>query len=317
MTRYLLSYRNEQGEFMKIAAMDTMWMDLSLKDRMKRVGDLGFKGIQLWLGAAELGFGVVKQWPANKTPDSLWLTPKELGETAQEAGIDIVALGQYCILGDMNELGPTPVDVGRRREARIEDIKSMMNYVAEEGAGIVVCESGGDPNRPEQWKALLEITNELVSHAEKVGATLAMEHASIFLVDTEDALLRLVKEVESKSLKINFDPANLALTPPGNRDIPGAIRKLKNHIVVMHAKDAIYHDGPYGTVPGRKATYDCPPIGKGQVPWKECAKVLKEINYGGYLIVEYAEPVHAQKPENVEEGVVEGKRQLEKIFESI
>jgi len=302
---------------MKIAAMDTMWADLSFGDRIRHIADLGFTGIQLWLGAAELGFRVVRQWSLDKEPKPLWVAPKELARVAQDAEINIVALGQYCLLGDMAELGPTAVDVGRRREARIEDIKAMMNYVAEVGTGIVVCESGGDPNRPEQWKALLEITNELVSHAEKVGAMLTMEHASIFLVDTEDALLRLIKEVESKSLKINFDPANLALTPPGNRDIPGAIRKLKNHIVVMHAKDAIYHDGPYGTVPGRKATYDCPPIGKGQVPWKECAKVLKEINYGGYLIVEYAEPVHAQKPENVEEGVVEGKRQLEKIFESI
>ncbi len=284
---------------------------------MRRVGDLGFAGIQLWLGAAELGFRVVKQWPANMYPDSLWLPPRELSKMADGAEIDIVALGQYCLLGDMKELGPTPVDVGRRREARIEDIKAMMNYVAEEGAGIVVCESGGDPNKPEQWKSLLEIANELVSHAEKVGATLAMEHASIFLVDTEDALLRLMKEIESKALRVNFDPANLALTQPGNRDIPGAIRKLKDYIVVMHAKDAIYHNGPYGTIPGKKATYDCPSIGKGQVPWKECARVLREMDYDGYLIVEYAEPVHAQKPENVEEGVVEGKRYLEKIFERV
>lgn len=297
--------------------MDTMWTDLSLEDRMRRVGDLGFSGIQLWLGAAELGFRVVKQWPANMFPESLWAPPRELTKMANEAGIDIVAFGQYCLLGDMDKLGPTPVDVGRRREARIEDIKAMMNYAVEEGAGIVVCESGGDPNKPEQWEPLLEITNELVSHAERVGATLAIEHASIFLIDTEDALIRLMKEIESKALRINFDPANLALTPPGNRDIPGAIRKLKDYLVLMHAKDAIYHDGPYGTITGKKASYDCPSIGKGQVPWKECARVLKEIGYNGYLIVEYAEPVHAQKPENVEQGVVEGKRCLEKIFESV
>jgi len=85
----------------------------------------------------------------------------------------------------------------------------------------------------------------------------------------------------------------------------------------MHAKDAIYHDGPYGTIPGQKAAYDCPLIGKGQVPWRECVKVLKEIGYNGYLIVEYAEPVHAQKPENVEEGVMQGKRYLEKIFANL
>jgi len=299
---------------MKIAAMDTMWTDLSLGNRIRHIADLGFSGIQLWLGAAELGFNVVRQWSPDKEPKPLWLAPRELAKMAQDAEIDIVALGQYCLLGDMAGLGPTAVDVGRRRDARIEDIEAMMNYVAEEGSGIVVCESGGDPNKREQWKPLVEIVNELVAHAENVGAILAIEHASIFLVDTEDALLRLVKEINSKALRINFDPANLALTPPGSRDIPRAIRRLKDHIVIMHAKDAVYHGGPYGTISGQKATYDCPAIGQGQVPWRECAKVLKEIGYKGYLIVEYAEPVHAQKPENVEEGVMQGKRYLEEIF---
>jgi sugar phosphate isomerase/epimerase len=302
---------------MKIAAMDTMWADLSFGDRIRHVADLGFTGIQLWLGAAELGFRVVRQWSLDKEPKPLWMTPKELAKVAQDAEINIVALGQYCVLGDMAGLGPTAVDIGRRREARIEDIKAMMNYVAEVGGGIVVCESGGDPNKPEQWKSLLEIVNELVAHAENVGAILAMEHASIFLIDTEDALLRLVKEINSKALRINFDPANLALTPPGNRDIPSAIRKLQDCIVMMHAKDAIYHKGPYGTTLGEKPTYDCPPMGEGKVPWKECARVLKEIDYKGYLVVEYAEAVHAQKPENVEDGVIQGKRYLEGIFANL
>ncbi len=128
---------------MKIAAMDTMWTGISLENRIRHVADLGFAGIQLWLGAAELGFRVVRQWSLDKEPKPLWLSPRELAKVAQDAEINIVALGQYCLLGDMIELGPTAVDIGRRREARIEDIKAMMNYVAEEGTGVVVCESGG------------------------------------------------------------------------------------------------------------------------------------------------------------------------------
>jgi len=45
----------------------------------------------------------------------------------------------------------------------------------------------------------------------------------------------------------------------------------------------------------------------------ECLKTLKAIGYDDHLIIEYAEPAHAVRPEQREEGIVEGKKFLDEL----
>jgi len=190
-----------------------------------------------------------------------------------------------------------------------------MDFAAEAGVKILICDSGGDPDKPEQWPILLEFMNELVDYAEKVDVILAMENTPQNLVADDDALLRLMKEIPSKALRVHFDPANLNLCPPGNKDVVNAIRKLKDYIVSVHAKDSIYGGGPYGQVsPG---VWLCPPLGKGTTPWRECLKAFKEIGYDGYLIVEYFAPGRETGAEEIESAMVHGKEFLEKLLTEV
>jgi sugar phosphate isomerase/epimerase len=232
---------------------------------------------------------------------------------AQDAGIYINSLGQYTIMGPTIAPVPTEVVKGEARKERLNDIKSLLSYCGEIDSKILICESGGDCDKLEQWKTFKEdFMNDLVSHAEKVGAILAIENTPHNLIKDDDDLLRLMKTFKSKSLKVAFDPANLNLTPPGNRDLPRAIKNLAKYIVIAHAKDSIYGGGKYGKMPD--GTWSCPPIGKGKVPWKECIQSFKEVGYNGWLTVEYSYPFTEVSFEERRQAAINGKNHLLKFL---
>ena len=297
----------------KIAALDVMFYDLPFEDRLRKIKELGFTGTELWLGSAELGFNVEREWPESHEVRRISVPPVELRRLAEETGLSINSFGQYGIMGPATGPFPTEVVSGDARKKRLDDMKGLLTYAAGSGANIVISESGGDANKPEQWEVLTEgFIRELVSHAEKVDAILAIENTPHHLIKDDDDLLRLMKEFESKALGVAFDPANLNLTPPGNRDIPMAIRKLSKYLAIAHAKDSIYGGGPYGKMPD--GTWNCPPIGKGKIPWKECLEAYKQIGYEGWLTVEYSYPFEEITLEERERTAVEGKTHLEDLM---
>jgi sugar phosphate isomerase/epimerase len=61
-------------------------------------------------------------------------------------------------------------------------------------------------------------------------------------------------------------------------------------------------------------TWNCPPIGKGTVPWKECIQALKEIGYKGWLIIEYSYPFKETSFEERKSVAIEGKNYLLKLI---
>ena len=298
---------------MKLAVLDVIWYDVPFESRLQRISSLNFDGVECWLNSAELGFGVDREWPDTHRVERVTLTRERLSKLLDDLGLCIHSYGQYQVMGPV--LGPYPTEVltGSKRRERINDMKRLMDFCAEVGVKILIVESGGDPDKPGQWKPFVEdFMSELVSHAEKAGVAIGMENTPQALVKDEDDLLRLVKEMPSKALRVNFDPANLNLTPPGNRDLPGAIRKLKEHMISLHAKDSAYGGGPYGKMPD--GTWRCPPIGEGTVPWSACVQALKDIEFDGYLIIEYSYPFGAVPLEERDRAILSGKTYLEKFL---
>jgi sugar phosphate isomerase/epimerase len=298
---------------MKVGALDVMFFDIPLKKRLDYIRKIGFDGTELWLTSAEVGFKVEREWPASYTFKHEYINPVELSNMARESNITIAAFGQYTIMGPTIGPFPTEVVTGEGRKERIEDIKKLLTYAVEAGSKIVICESGGDCDKLDQWNTFVEdFMLPIVSHAEKVDAILAIENTPHNLIKDDDDLLNLMKIFKSKSLKVAFDPANLNLTPPGNRDIYKAVKKLADYIVVVHAKDSIYGGGKYGKMPD--GTWNCPPIGKGTVSWNKCIKALKEISYKGWLIVEYSYPFKEVSLKERELAAIEGKDYLLKLL---
>jgi len=299
---------------LKIAALDVMFYDIPIEKRLKRIHDLGFEGTELWLGSAELGFSVEREWPDSHKFKPVLIRPEKLRKMAENAGIHINSFGQYTIMGPTVAPFPTEVVTGNVRKKRLEDIMNLLSYSAESGSRILICESGGDCDKVDQWKTFTEdFMRKLVDHAEKVGATLAMENTPHNLVKDENDLFKLMKIFNSKALRVAFDPANLNLTPPGKRDLVGAIRTLSDYIEIVHAKDSVYGGGPYGKMPD--GTWSCPPIGKGTVPWKDCLQAFKQVGYDGWLIVEYSYPFKEVSLNQREEAAVEGKNYLTRLID--
>ena len=298
---------------MKLGALDAVWYDLPFESRLRRISELHLSGVECWLNSAELGFCVDREWPETHRPERVSLSREKLAKLVDRFDLHIHSYGQYEVMGPF--LGPYPTQVltGTKREKRIEDIKRLMDFCAEVGVKLLIVASGGDPDDPSHWRPLVDdFMSELVSHAERVDVTIGMENSPEALVKDEEDLLMLIKEMHSKALRVNFDPANLNLTPPGNRDLPGAIRKLKGHIISVHAKDSVYGGGPYGQM--SDGTWRCPPIGQGTVPWRECIRALKDIGFDGYLIIEYSYPFGVVPLEERDRAVLSGKTHLENLL---
>jgi len=290
---------------MKLCALDVVWYDLPIEKRLKRIAELGFVGVECWLNSAEWGFRVEREWPEFQV-NPMTMTKKEMVKMVEDLGLKIPACGQYTIMGPTTVLGPTEVLTGEAKRARMDDIKGLISHCADIGSKFMISESGGDPDKPEQWKDLLEWMNELVDHAEKEGVIIAMENTEQCLVKDEDALLRIVQEIDSKYLKVCFDPANDNF--PG-KDLPKVVKKLKDYIVIAHAKDSVFGPGKFGMHPD--GTWHCPPIGLGSVPWTLVLDAYKEIGYDGYFVVEYSYPFRPMTLEEREVGVMQGKKLLE------
>ena len=139
------------------------------------------------------------------------------------------------------------------------------------------------------WGRMVEAMGEFAQHGEQADACLAIETGP----EPPYVLRRLITEVGSKAIRINWDPANMILWPalfaakldePYNREkwiekfqpSEGA-KALADVIVHTHAKDGIVHpDGRGEEVP----------LGEGWVDWPRYIANLLGSGYDGYFAIE-------------------------------
>ena len=88
-------------------------------------------------------------------------------------------------------------------------------------------------------------------------------------------LKKLLDKADTKSAKVNLDPANFVMLV--GQDPVEAVHILKDYIVHTHAKDGI-------KLGERK--YRELPLGQGGVPFPEYLAALKSIGYDGFLTIE-------------------------------
>lgn len=139
------------------------------------------------------------------------------------------------------------------------------------------------------WARFRDALAEIASHAERVGAKLAMETGP----EPPALVKRMIEEVGSPALRVNFDPANLLIWPPylAKRDgttfdfdaalerfnpVEG-LRTLIPYVVHVHAKDSVMR---------RDCTFDEVPLGTGMTNWPELHRIFQEHGYAGYYAIE-------------------------------
>ncbi len=206
------------------------------------------------------------RWNFTEGPSVLGIVPPEYRATRTRNLLDGAAYGRVLGVKDIiTHLGFIPLNC---RDVNYTGVVNTVRYIAE----------------------------ELARH----GQNLLMETGQ----EPPVVLKRLIQDVGSANLYVNYDPANLMMY--GNANPVDGLGILGEYVRSIHAKDGSY------PVDGYELGQEYP-IGKGQVDFPRFVEKLKAIHYDGSISIEY-EIEEGNERQRLE--MEEGKRFLEKILYS-
>lgn len=164
------------------------------------------------------------------------------------------------------------LNVAENLEPRIDYVRQVMSLAYDLGPRVVIVQTGQVPTEAEDPQRIIlkEALSALGAFGDRMGTVLALDTG----LESIDTLLQFLNEIDSGSLAVNFDPANLLINgfPP-----LADIRNLADRIAHVSAKDA------------RKASASRTaaevPLGHGDLDWMLFLASLEEIGYRGYVCV--------------------------------
>jgi sugar phosphate isomerase/epimerase len=118
------------------------------------------------------------------------------------------------------------------------------------------------------WGALVASCQACADVAAQHGKTVLMEPRIGEVICSVDSLLRLIEHVQHDNFKANFDTGHFCAQ---RENVVLALAKLQGRFANIHISD----NDPRNT--------NHLPIGKGIIDWPEFFRVLKSMNYQGYL----------------------------------
>ena len=118
------------------------------------------------------------------------------------------------------------------------------------------------------WGTLVESCRFTAKQAARYGKIILMEPRVGEIICSTDSLIRLINDVGEPNFKANFDTAHLSAQ---RECVPLALVKLKDMFANIHIADNVPVNQEHITV------------GKGSIDWDEFFRVLKNMNYQGYL----------------------------------
>ncbi|MBI2842076.1 MAG: sugar phosphate isomerase/epimerase [Armatimonadetes bacterium] len=134
------------------------------------------------------------------------------------------------------------------------------------------------PDWRKSWETLEKTMEPIISTAESMGVTIAFEPIAGSLVHDYYSIMELLRRVQSPSLGITMDPSHFLIH---DNDIACAIRQLSSRICLVHVKDAVGRPGAFGR------DFLFPILGEGAINWQEFFAALDDIDYPGWLSVEF------------------------------
>lgn len=133
-----------------------------------------------------------------------------------------------------------------------------------------------EENVEDKWEQIFEKMELPVKIAEREGVILGFENVSSGNIGTSDDLVRLFEYFDSPNLKLIWDPGN-AYAAGEENPVPDGYEKVKNKIIHIHVKDAIFDD---------QGNRIWKPIGQGAVDYKEQMEALYRDSYDGVIALE-------------------------------
>ena len=201
---------------------------------------------------------------------------KEIKNIIEDSGIECACIAtsiRYCF-----------TDAQKRKEA-IETTREFIDLAGDIGASRIRV-FGGVPDKEIEINQAIEIVGESLAivseYAEKNRIFLCLETHDFF--SRADVVEKTVRIADSPFVRINWDimhPYTKGMT------IEEAFECVKDFVEHCHI-----HDGIYDENRNPKLAL----MGQGEIPYSVAVRLLKELNYQGYLSGEY---IKAWEPEVV------------------
>jgi sugar phosphate isomerase/epimerase len=162
------------------------------------------------------------------------------------------------------------------RAKRLEDLKRGAKFAFDLGVMSIVSHTGYIPDNPksEEHIGVVEALRELCTELKSRGQTFAFETGE----ELPYTLGKMITEIGTGNVGVNFDPANFITGGRGNPT--DAMDYLGTKIHGMHAKDGV--PAVFGKVEGKQTQ-----IGEGKVDFEKLLAQLKAFGYNGDIVIEH------------------------------
>ena len=222
-------------------------------NKIKCASDMGYKGIVLEQGSIDSGFLL-------STKDN----QRELIEEAYKYNIEFPTLA-------VNEFCKTGMNIAKNYEI----VKEIFRVTFD----IAISMDIKTLQLPSFVKGFIRSEEELLNTAKCLKYICEMTKDTGIIVGTENGLsaednLRLLEMVNENHLKVYFDTAN-PYWISGRQYAPEILEKVKEHVCEVHLKDVGIIDD--------SDKLQFVPLGKGVVDIEESIKILKKMNYCGWV----------------------------------
>lgn len=168
------------------------------------------------------------------------------------------------------------LDTAENQQPRLEHVRKVMSLAYELGPRLVVVSAGGVPEKEDTPAArrMRESLADLAHHGDRTGVRLALETG----LESGPILAAYLATFDTGTLAANLDPANLITHGFDPFEAVGALRE---RIAQIHARDC--RKG------GASRAAREVPLGHGDIDWLDFIERLREIEYGGWMVVEREE----------------------------
>ncbi|MEV2240323.1 sugar phosphate isomerase/epimerase family protein [Micromonospora sp. NPDC049891] len=198
---------------------------------------------------------------------------------AERTGIDIGYLGHHTTF-----VSPREFD----RERGIESFKKALDAAAVLGAKSVCTLIGDgyyDPplnvllTRKEAWRQCREAITEVCAHASGLGLNVSIELLQGTILNRVELIERMFDEVGASNLRMTMDTGAFYVAVKPFMNVKQAIKRLAPYIDIVQIKDEV---GLPTIVHSNHIWF-----GGGLVDFRETYEALAEINFDGYVSVEW------------------------------
>jgi sugar phosphate isomerase/epimerase len=154
------------------------------------------------------------------------------------------------------------------------------------GAPLLITSTGPFPpacDRFAAWDALRAALLQAAEYAASLGLTLCLEPHVGHICMTWESTLKLIREIGSPHLRVNFDASHYFVLGLDHRV---ALEQLRDYVVYVHLKDFRFRRAPLGHLTPSPSNAEATALGEGDFPLAEHLAHLRSLGYNGVVSAE-------------------------------